>query len=233
MSVVPGYRTQQSPIDDPKVRLVWAIPCHIWQMECEAFDDSITESIKMGDSNHDIQHFYFDPRKRLKEWYLNYHPKVTCWVNLDASAYDSTVHSNELAAVWTWLAPDYPWIELLSEYAAHADIIMPDGVVSRTGGMPSGSKGTNIGDSITNVGDNLEVLNEMRLSKYVECILVNGDDITIGFSTKIIPSNLEKWANRSRRNLNPEKSETFPTTLWNSKWVVTEYENTYLNPAYI
>jgi hypothetical protein len=216
---VPGYRTQQSDPDDPKVRLIFARSCHLWQMEAEALDDSITKTINESVSlNHRIQVFYFDARALLKEWMNKYSDRVTHWVYLDAKNFDRDVQSKEIGACWTYLAPDYPWLDLMIECSAHGSIIMPEGIVNRNGGMPSGSKVTNMGDGISNVFDNLECLKVLRLDKYLECILVNGDDISFGFSTRITNDNMLKWANLTRRTVSPEKSILFDDALVNSKW---------------
>jgi hypothetical protein len=216
---VPGYRTQQSEPSEPKVRLIFARCTHLWVLECEALDDSITKTIEQAQTlSKRFQQFYFDARAQLKEWMNKYSDRVTCWVYLDATRFDKDVQSSEISACWTYLAPQYPYLELLIEVGSHGEILMPEGVVARKGGMPSGSKVTNMGDSIANVFDNLEILKRMRLDKYLECLLVNGDDITLGFSTRITKSNLEKWANYSRRDVSSEKSIMFDDALVNSKW---------------
>jgi hypothetical protein len=147
-----------------------------------------------------------------------YSDRVTCWVYIDATRFDQSVQSKEIGACWTYLAPDYPWKDLLAETVSRGTIVMPEGVVVRSGGMSSGSKITNMGDGIANVCDNLECLKILRLDRFVECILVNGDDISFGFSTRITDENLNKWANLSRRDVSPEKSRKFDDALVNSKW---------------
>lgn len=226
-SIVPGYRTQQSESGAEKVRLVWCIPCHIWYLECLAFDDSITSTIAESNKlSHKIQVLYFDARLHLKEWFLKFSKDVMTWVYVDSTQYDSSVQQCEIASVWHYLAPGFELTTLLADYAAKADLVMPEGIVHRNGGMPSGSKGTNMGDGISNVGDTLEVLDRMGLLKYVVCILVNGDDITIGFSTVITEENLKKWAVYTRRRVSADKSLILPDALWNSKWYCDEHITT-------
>lgn len=216
---VPGYRTQQSPPDDPKIRLIFSKPCHMWLMGAEALDDSITKTITESRSlEHRFQVLYFDARTQLKEWMNKFAATVTHWIYIDSTAYDTCVQSKEISACWAYLAHDYPWWELCAEHNAHADIVMPEGIVHRTGGMSSGGKITNMGDGITNLFDHLEVLKQMRLERYLVCVLINGDDITFGFSTRITKANLDKWANLSRRVISPEKSIAFDDALLNSKW---------------
>jgi len=105
-AIVPGYRTQQSDPKEPKIRLVWAYPCHIWVWECEALDDAITKTqAKARELKHAIQVFYFDARSQLKDWMNNFKSKVVEWVYIDATQYDSSVQGAELTAGWTYFAP--------------------------------------------------------------------------------------------------------------------------------
>jgi hypothetical protein len=218
-SDVSGYRTQQSEPGDEKVRLVFMKPAHMWVMEGEALDDSIDQTvIEAQKLSHRFQVFYFDARTGLKEWMNKYISEVTHWVYIDATSYDTAVQNLEISACWTLLAPQYEFRELLIQHTASADLITPGGIVHRNGGMSSGGKITNPGDGLTNLFDHLECLRQLRLLRYLECVLINGDDITFGFSTHITDENLRKWANISRRDVSPDKSIKFDDALVNSKW---------------
>jgi hypothetical protein len=127
---------------------------------------------------------YIEPSKIL-EWQKNFIGVVTTWLNVDAEKYDQSVQPSETEKAADYFYPDYEFKDLLVEYSNKADLVMPDEIISRNGGMPSGKKTTNLEDGFDNINDLLEALDKMGLYKYVVCILVNGDDITIGLSTKL------------------------------------------------
>lgn len=218
-SVVPTYRTKESKEPDIKVRLIWMVPVNQWLMESAAFDDAIDRTMAAcQELNSEIQNLYIDPRSQLKLWMNHFKSKVVQWVYMDSSQYDATVHASEIVHAVHYFAPKYQHKELLAAVISKSDIVMPDGVVSRSGGMPSGTKLTNIGDSWTNIGDGLECLDSLGLRRYLVCALVNGDDITYGFATKLSSGNLEKWSKLTRRTLNADKCISSEQALWNSKW---------------
>ena len=219
-SIFPGHRTQQSPLDSPKVRLVWQIPCHIWLMECEAYDDGLSRTVSenKGNIQNEIKLFYDTP-EGIHKWYTNKSTSVIDWLNADASSFDASVGRSELADIVRYLGGGYRYSDLLADYTATAALVMPEGDIVRNGGMPSGSKLTNWGDSYANTRDGIEVINQLGLSKYLEVILCNGDDISLGFSTKLRNEQLEKWDRYSRRNINAEKSQV-GSYVWNSKWYI-------------
>jgi hypothetical protein len=220
-SIMPGYRTQQSHFPDWRVRLVWQVPISTWYMECEAYDDAITETISanLGDKN-EIKLFYAD-KTNIHSWIKHQWSDVIEWVNLDATQYDSTVRASELAACVRYFAPDYGSCEQLVEYTSTASLVMPEGDIVRNGGMPSGSKLTNLGDGWTNVHDMYESFTRAKLGEQIKCILVNGDDITIGLGTKLREGNLKSVSEYSRRNISSEKSVVGPF-VQNSKWYADE-----------
>jgi len=219
-SIMPGVRTQQSHPDDPKVRLVFGTPGSYWYLECEWIDDAITQTIQNVDTSNNIFVFYTEPSK-LQEWVRSNGGGVYQWANLDATNFDSSVTASEIRQMVQYFAPGYEFNDLISEYLIHASLVMPEGDVSRDGGMPSGSKSTNLFDGFCNVLDILESLARYKLDRYVECICVNGDDISVGLSTKLTPENIEKVGNASRRNIHPDKS-VLSDYVWNSKWYVDE-----------
>jgi hypothetical protein len=221
-SIMPGIRTQQSHPDESKVRLVWGTPCHWWLVECEAFDDALSmtiEAVNAGTGNK-IFVFYTEPSK-LQEWVTNNWSGVVEWVNLDAEQFDASVTASEIAQMVEYFAPSYEFKELVKEYLIHASLVMPEGDLTRDGGQPSGSKTTNLFDGFCNVLDIIEAFARYKLDRYIVCILVNGDDITVGLSTKLSKENLEKIGHASRRNIHPDKS-VVGYYVWNSKWYVDE-----------
>jgi hypothetical protein len=220
-SIMPYSRTQQSHPDEPKVRLVWGTPTHWWLIECEAFDDALTKTInKANDIQSRVFVFYTEPSK-LKEWYQRYSSEVVEWVNLDAAQFDSTVTASEIAQMVEYFAPGYTFKDLVSEYLIHAALVMPEGDLTRDGGQPSGSKTTNLFDGFCNTIDIIEAFRRYKLDRYIVCIVVNGDDITIGLKTRLTKDNLTKISHASRRNIHEDKS-VIGEFVWNSKWYVRE-----------
>jgi hypothetical protein len=219
-SILPGSRTQQSSPDNPKVRLVWGTPTHWWVIECEAFDDALSMTIKECGSDHDIFVMYTEPSK-LQKFVANRWSQVVQWANLDASQFDASVTASEIRQMVEYFAGDYAFKDLVSEYLCRASLVMPEGDLTRDGGQPSGSKTTNLFDGFANVLDLLEAFVRFKLERYIECIIVNGDDITIGLSTKLSKDNLERISKASRRNIHPDKS-VVGDYVWNSKLYVNE-----------
>uniref|UniRef100_A0A2V0RK69 RdRp catalytic domain-containing protein n=1 Tax=viral metagenome TaxID=1070528 RepID=A0A2V0RK69_9ZZZZ len=220
-SIMPGVRTQQSHPDDPKVRLVWGTPTHWWMIECEAFDSALTYTIEAaGKADTDIFVFYTEPSK-LQEWTRNHYSSVNQWVNLDASQFDASVTASEIKQMVEYFCGNYEFKELVKEYLVSAALVMPEGDLTRSGGQPSGSKTTNLFDGFCNVFDVIESFKRYKLDRFIQCICVNGDDITIGLDTKLTKDNLEKISQASRRNIHPDKSVT-GEYLWNSKLYVDE-----------
>jgi hypothetical protein len=216
-SILAGFRAQKrtEPGTDPTVRLVWGTPTHYWHMECEAFDSAITKTIdNVRSKKDDIFVFYVDASIALK-WIADKQSSVVEWANLDAEQFDATVTAPELRQVVEYFAPDYFRKDLVAEYLCRADLIMPDEIVSRSGGMPSGSKITNLGDGFVNVLDFIEAFARYKLDRYIECIMVNGDDISIGMSTRLSEDNLDRINTAARRFLNTKKVE-LSGDVWNS-----------------
>jgi hypothetical protein len=214
-----GYRAQKQtePGTTPDVRQIWMTPEHIWVLECEAADSAIDNTISESQKlDAQIQVRYVD-RKSIHTWMLKYAGQVTEWVNLDATKYDNDVQVCELAYAWKTIAPNYEFRDLIAQYGSTCAVLTPEGLITRLGGICSGSKGTNWIDGFTNVHDIIDVLVHLNLFRFVVCILVNGDDITIGFSTKLTKDNIVKIDNLSRRTLNPDKCIKWPDAIWNSK----------------
>ena len=216
-SSVLGYRTEQPSAPGVfKVRDIIMIATHMWMLQSEAADSAIDNTVKAVSTKFPILVLYVDPRM-IREWYNNFSSEVTCWMNVDAESFNKGVTPEENRFTANYLYPDYEFKDLLIEHGNRSDIVTPDGLVSRYGGIDSGRKTTNIDEGIDNINDLLEALEIMKLLKYVVCLLVNGDDISIGLSTKITQDNLLKLSELSRRSINAEKSVA-DVYLWNSKW---------------
>lgn len=220
LSIMPGVRTQQSHPDNPKVRLVFGLPGQQWYIECECIDDAISSTVESISTGQKIFVFYTE-RSVFQEWVTNNWSNVVQWANLDAANFDSSVTASEIKQMVEYFAPNYEFKDLVSEYLVHASLVMPEGDLPRDGGIPSGSKTTNLFDGFCNILDILEALARYKLLKYVECICVNGDDISIGLSTRLTNENLEKIGSASRRNIHAEKS-VLGDFVWNSKWYIDE-----------
>jgi hypothetical protein len=198
------------------------IPTHVWLKKCILYDNKLSQTINAnrGKTKLDFKLFYDDPAG-IKRWYqtaTNSH-KIVDWLNADASSFDASVGRSELEDMVHYLSGNHRDAGLLADYLARAKLVMPDKDIERNGGMPSGSKITNWGDSFANIKDSLEVVQELGLEKFLEVILCNGDDISLGFSTKITGENLRRWDRFSRRNVNAEKS-VVGDYVWNSKWYI-------------
>jgi hypothetical protein len=221
-SMLVGYRTQQPGEGAQwKVRAIYMWPDHMNRLEREAADSAITNTQEANDMRNPIIVFYCEPSE-LKTWYGQFSSSVVCWVNLDATKFDISMTGEELESSCLKFYPNYELVGLLISYHQTASVVYPDGVIeSRWGSIGSGSKTTNLFDGYANVMDILDSINKAGLLKYVVCILVNGDDITVGFSTWITESNLSKIAKFSRRTINVSKS-VVGDYVWNSKWFIGE-----------
>jgi hypothetical protein len=218
-SSLMGVRTQQSPADGPwKVRNVWGVPGHIWQLMCEAVDSALTATVEAVDPKLDIFVFYTEPSK-FKEWFANIQDKVTEFVNTDASEYDTTVERVETDYTLDFLARDYEFVGLLKQYEGECALMTPEGDITRNGGKGSGMKTTGIGNSDTNCQDKYEAWVKTKLDRYLEGFGANGDDLTEACSTKLTKHNIEQISKFSRRTLNIDKF-IVGDFVWNSKWYI-------------
>jgi hypothetical protein len=218
MSSLIGVRTQQSHASEPKVRPVWGVPGHMWQLFCEAADDALTKTIEAVNPQYDIFVFYTEPSK-FKEWYENIESRVSMFVNNDATAYDTTVQRVETDYTLDVMCSDYEFIDLLKAYEGECALMTPEGDVTRNGGKGSGLKTTGYGNSLTNGEDGNECYVKAKLDRFLEGFGLNGDDRTDAVSTKLTKHNLEQIAKFSRRTLNTEKF-IVGNFVWNSKWFI-------------
>jgi hypothetical protein len=218
-SSLMGVRTQQSPPDGPwKVRNVWGVPGHIWQLMCEAADSALSATVDAVSPSLDIFVFYTEPNK-FKEWYANIESQCSEFINADASAYDTTVQGVETDYTLDFICGDYEFVELIKEYERKCALMTPEGDITRDGGKGSGMKTTGYGNSLTNCQDRNESYYKAKLDKHLVGFGVNGDDITDAVSTKLSTHNIEQISKFSRRTLNTDKF-VVGDFVWNSKWYI-------------
>jgi hypothetical protein len=218
-STILGIRTQTpSEGQKSKERAIHMVSASDFIQGYEAFRDALNSTDNAIDISKDVFLFHTEPRTFL-EWYEKKESEVVQWVNLDFSQFDSDVTASELALVVDYFAPNYEFRELEKEWVINASIMTPWGTVTRKGGMPSGWIATNLGDSYCNVLDVGEALHRYKLERYLVCIAVNGDDITLGLKTKLDKENLEKLSRVTRRTLNVEKVYRGDGVLNSSKMI--------------
>jgi hypothetical protein len=212
--IFPGFRTQQSPPDDPKVRGINMIPISTWVLERECWPYVIARA-KADWNKPEAAVNYFPPEQTWKQ-FGDLAARGQTAVVLDATLYDTTVHANENEASAMYFIPDYEHRDLLVEYMNKAEILMPQGeMIERNGGKTSGGTDTNFTDSWTNIGDIVQSLGPIL--RYLVGYIVNGDDIILVFSTVVRKENISRLSRESRRNINPDKSDIKTDTAWFSK----------------
>lgn len=219
-STLMGIRTQQSAPGDEKVRIINMVSGSDYIMGFEGFASALTNTDNAISHTLPVFIFHTEPNT-FKEWYKHWSSEVTEWVNLDWTSYDTDVEAEELSTLINFFAPEWEFKELENDWNINASILGPWGTVSRIGGMLSGWILTNLGDAFSNYRDTCDALDRIGILKYLVCVAINGDDITLGFNTRITKSNLEKLNRYSRRTLNLNKVYQ-GENIWNSKWVICE-----------
>jgi hypothetical protein len=218
-SILMGVRTQQSPPNGPwKVRPIWQVSTADWILGVEALASALENTDAAVNPNLDLYLFHSTP-EMLLEWYKNKESEVDEWVNLDWQTFDKDVCVEEHEWHADQFYPNYEYKDLRLGWLINATVMTPDGDLAREGAEPSGDIGTNHMDSTTNEQDTYESLVISRLDKFYVCSVTNGDDKSLGMSTKITDDNLEKIAKHSRRQLNVDKVDV-GDYVWNSKWVI-------------
>ena len=84
-SILTGYRAQKptEPDTEPVLRFVFGTPTHWWLLECEAFDDAISQAVVASQSlSNDVQTFYCEASD-LKKWITEHWDSVSQWTSLD------------------------------------------------------------------------------------------------------------------------------------------------------
>jgi hypothetical protein len=217
-SGVVGHRTQTGEPGVGKVRAIIIVSTSDWVFGVESLGSALTNTDEANNVNNEILLFHLPPEK-VGEWYGKYEGEVVSWLSWDWARYDASVAGQLLEAAASYLIGDYPYKQLELDWLLNASIMGPWGTIARWGSVISGWIGTNTGDSLTNVMHLLKVLESLGLLRYVVCILVNGDDIVIGFSTLVTKDNIEKINRRSFMTANTSKVDV-GNFMWSSKLIV-------------
>jgi hypothetical protein len=219
-----GFRTQQSPPEEPKNRDIHMDSMGAWVLERESDSKVIPlmqEHWKWSDTYPTEP--AFSPPQRWYELMVEHSPKVKTWVVMDASDYNKYVYPEEVDYYTNATILDYEFAPLISDLAKYKEVQTPDGYIERNGGTMSGDIRTSPQNSFTNVGENTNAITKRKLDRYVVIILVNGDDIIIGFETGFNKTDINALAEGRIRKFNPDKGFTSSTAAWFSK--------TYLDPS--
>jgi hypothetical protein len=211
-----GFRTQMASPDDFKVRLVWMCPCHMFLLQIEGYSDAIRNAQANWTQHAFSSPFYFD-LATLKSKFDGWEADSNELVVLDATAFDASVHREEVEQLVRHNAGSYEFVDLLVDYERRAEVLTPEGYVERDGGKSSGDVDTNLLDGQANVWDIVSVFERLKLLRYLEHILVNGDDVILFLSTKLTDNNLLKIGKHSLRSINADKSDRRQRTSWFSK----------------
>jgi hypothetical protein len=217
-SCVQGIRTQPGPPGEGKARIIEMVSVSDYIRGYEALADALTQTDSRISTSMPIMLFHTEPSK-LAEWFGKFEGEVTDWLSWDWSSYDASLAAQLLEAGARYLIGGYPYVDLEIDFVLNASIMTSWGTVTRFGAMISGWIGTNIVDSICNVMHMLKVLESLGLLRYVVCVLVNGDDIVVGFSTSITKDNLDKINTRSFMSANTTKVDV-GNYLWHSKLII-------------
>jgi hypothetical protein len=212
--IFPGFRTQQSPPDIPKVRGINMIPGSTWVLEREAWPDVLRRAKEHWNKpGSAVDHM--PPEQTWKLFCMKAAESQSISV-IDSTLYDTTVHANENEASVELFIPGYEFKDLLKEYYNKAEILMPKGeMIERNGGMSSGRTDTNFTDSWTNIADLIQSAGPIL--RYFVGYHVRGDDIILFWSTQVRKQNIEGISRRSRRTINPDKSDIRSSTAWFAK----------------
>lgn len=211
-----GYRTQQSPEDDPKVRNINMVPITTWLLEIQMLDSAIANA-KANWISTDRTTVHYTDLNTAFQWICDKISQCQSVVMLDASNYDMSVYQEEISGSLRLLAPEYEHIEVLIEYYNTAPILAPIGYILRKGGILSGTVGTNILDSITNILDIVRACELIGLARYIIGIRVNGDDIVVFLSTQARSKNINDIDKGSKRTISEAKSSITTSSAWFSK----------------
>jgi hypothetical protein len=189
-STVVGVRTQPGPPGEGKARSIEMVSTSDWVRGVEAFGDALTRTDEAIKVSNPILLFHIEP-SQLSQWWDQFNGEVISWVSWDWTAYDAHLAAQVMEAAAKYLMGAYPYADLELGFLLNASLMGPWGTVTRHGANISGHIGTNLINSLTNLMHFFAVLEKLGLLKYVVCVLVNGDDIAIGFKTRITPHNLD------------------------------------------
>jgi hypothetical protein len=214
-SAVVAIRTQPGPPGQGKVRDVEAVSTSDWVISVEGFGDALTRTDEAIDIGMPILLFHTQP-EMIGKWFAKFESEVISWLSWDWTGYDQTLAAQLMEAVARFGLNTYPFADQEVEFMLNCSIMGPWGTVTRYGANISGHLSTNWLNSLTNILHFLKVLDGLRLLRYVVCVLVNGDDIVIGFSTRLTPDNVEKINKRSFMVANTTKVDN-GDYIWHSK----------------
>lgn len=217
-STVTGVRTQTGPPGEGKVRAIHMVSTSDWIFGVESLGSALSNTDEAIDPSNEIMLFHVPP-EMVGKWFEKWQDKVVSWLSWDWTQFDAGVAGQLLEVAARYLIGDYPYVDMEIEWLLNTSIMGPWGTVTRWGAVISGWIGTNVGDSLTNILHFLKVLDSLGLLKYVVCILVNGDDIVIGFSTLITQDNVEKINRRSFMTANTSKVDR-GDFIWSSKLII-------------
>jgi hypothetical protein len=228
--IFPGYRTQQSPPDDPKIRGINMIPGSTWVLEREAWPDVLRRA-KEHWNKPGFAVDYMPPEQTWKHFCVKAAESQSISV-IDSTLYDTTVHANENDASVELFIPQYEFKDLLKEYYNYAEILMPKGeMIERNGGMSSGRTDTNFTDSWTNVADLVQSAGPIL--RYLVGYHVRGDDIILFWNTQIRKTNITGISRESRRSINPDKSDIRTNSAWFAKLYLDPDLSGWTKPGFL
>jgi hypothetical protein len=217
-STVMGVRTQPGPPGEGKARSIEMVSTSDWSIGVEAFGNALARTDANIKSTDEILLFHIEP-SQLGEWFAKFDGEVVSWLSWDWTAYDSNLAAQLMEAAARYLIGDYEYANSEIDFLLNTSIMGSWGTVTRFGAMISGHISTNVVDSLANIMHFLKVLESLNLLRFVVCILVNGDDIVIGFSTQLTPDNLEKIDRRSFMSANVSKVD-IGSYIWSSKLII-------------
>jgi hypothetical protein len=205
------------------------VPMSTWVLEREAWSDALARA---------KEHWHkpgfavdYMPPESTWNMFCEMANKSQSIVVVDASAFDTCVRAEENAYLVDSLIPDYEYSELLKQYYNTAEILTPDGLIERNGGMLSGVLPTNLGDSIFNVADLATSFGP--LARYLIGYHVRGDDIILYFDTAIRQQNISAMGRQSFRTINPDKSDIRTNSAWFAKLYLDPDLHGYTKPIFL
>jgi hypothetical protein len=217
-SCVQGVRTQPGPPGEGKARIIEMVSTSDYQISFEGLADALTRTDQANLALLPVMLFHTPP-EMLAEWFGKFEGEVVSWLSWDWSHYDASLAAQLLEAGARYLMAGFPFVDLEIDWVLNASIMTSWGTIARVGAMISGWLGTNIVDSICNLMHMLKILDGLGLLRYVVCVLINGDDIVIGFSTHITKENVEKISRRSFMSVNVSKVDV-GSYIWHSKLII-------------
>jgi hypothetical protein len=228
--IFPGFRTQQSPPDTPKVRGINMIPGSTWVLEREAWPDVLQKAkAHWNKPGAAVDHM---PPEQTWKCFVEMAAASQSISVIDSTLYDTTVHANENDASVELFIPSYEFKDLLKSYYNTAEILMPKGeMIERNGGMSSGRTDTNFTDSWTNIADLVQ--SARAIVRYLVGYHVRGDDIILFWDTQVRQDNIKALSNQSRRTINPDKSDIRTSSAWFAKLYLDPDLDGWTKPGFL